>query len=114
MHLEIDLMYVNRLPFLVTVSRFITFTTIEFVRDRSHQRLITGITHVERLYTNRGFRVAVGYADNEFRGLADSLKFTLNVTSTDEHMPMVEHRIRVIRSGCVQSDTRFRSNAFRR
>ena len=49
-NLCVDLMYVNRVPLLVTLSRNIKFGTVEAVKDRKEATLLKGIATVTTLY----------------------------------------------------------------
>jgi hypothetical protein len=46
----VDLMYINKVPFLVTISRHLKFGTIEAVKNRRHKVLVPALKNVKRLY----------------------------------------------------------------
>jgi hypothetical protein len=96
-----DLMYVNKLPFLVTMSREIKFGTVGAVKSRHNKVLLPAITKsVKRLYALRGFRVKFCHADNEFEPMRKALLdigMELNVVAEAEHVPEVERYIRTIK-----------------
>jgi hypothetical protein len=50
-----DMMFVNRLPFVVTISRKIKFTTTDYVPSRSQSNLVNSIIKIVSLYKTRGF-----------------------------------------------------------
>ena len=63
----IDIMFVNKIAFLVTISRGIKFGTAETLRDRKHPTIMSAIVkHVVALNSKRGFRVSDTHTDNEF------------------------------------------------
>jgi hypothetical protein len=49
--LSIDIMFVNKIPFLVTISRGIKFGTAETLTDRKHPTIMSAIKHVVALYS---------------------------------------------------------------
>jgi hypothetical protein len=51
----VDIMFVNEIAFLVTISRGIKFGTAKTLRDRKHPTIISVIKHVVALYSKRGF-----------------------------------------------------------
>ena len=65
----VDIMYVNKLPFLVTISRAVKFGTIEFLTNRREDTIGQCIKNVMRLYGSRGFLVTMTHADGEFEAL---------------------------------------------
>lgn len=62
----IDLMCVNKIPFLVTTSKRIKFGTVEALPSRKNKVIMPALKAVKRLYALRGFRVKFGLVDNEF------------------------------------------------
>ena len=92
----IDIMFINKLPFLVTVSRHIKFTTIKMLTNRQEQAISKCLTKVMQLYGSRGFLVTMVHADSEFEVIRPQLAAAgsgLNVCSVDEHVPEeVPHR----------------------
>ena len=55
--LSIDIMYVNRIPFVTTISRNIKFTTVEAIQNRTKAQLVQSIKNVLPIYTQRGLQV---------------------------------------------------------
>jgi Reverse transcriptase (RNA-dependent DNA polymerase)/Zinc knuckle len=95
-----DVMYVNKIPFLVTTSRGIRFGTAEMVERTSNKVMLKAILQVKQLYSKRGFNLHTIVMDGEFECLRAPLSdmgITLNVTSRDEHVPEAERYIRVIK-----------------
>ena len=96
----VDLMYVNKVPLLVTLSRNIKFGTMEAVADRKETTLLKSIKGVISLYKKAGFKVTVALMDGEFvplRGGLAELGIRLNETSRDEHVGDVERYIRTVK-----------------
>jgi hypothetical protein len=109
----IDIMFVNQIPFLVTISRAIKFGTVEVLKNRKHPTILQAIKNVNALYKNRGFRLMTGHTDNEFepmRGNLLDLGIELNVVSNDEHVPEIERYIRTVkeRTRCIYNSVPFR------
>ena len=96
----IDLMYVNKVPLLVTLSRNVKFGTVEAVKDRKEATLLKSIAMVVTLHRKAGFTVTTALMDGEFvplrRGLAE-IGITLNETSRDEHVGDIERYIRTVK-----------------
>ena len=96
----IDLMYVNKVPLLVTLSRNVKFGTVEAVKDRKEATLLKGIATVVTLYRKAGFTVTTALMDGEFvplRGGLAEIGITLNETSRDEHVGDIERYIRTVK-----------------
>ena len=62
----VDLMYVNKIPLLVTLSRNVKFRTVEAVMDRKEATLLKSIANVATLYRKAGFKVTTALMDGEF------------------------------------------------
>jgi hypothetical protein len=50
--LAIDLMFVNGLPFMVSISRKIKFTTVKYLLGRKQDHLVKSIRKIINLYKN--------------------------------------------------------------
>ena len=108
-----DIMYVNKLPFLVTTSRDLRFGTAEFLLNRQEDNVGQSIINVMRLYGSHGFLVNMVHADGEFEVLHAQLAQSgagLNVCANDEHVPEVERFIRTVkeRARCMYNSVPFR------
>jgi hypothetical protein len=98
--LAVDVMYVNRIPFLMTVSQHIKFGTAEMLKSKSGASLLDAIKHVKKVYATRGFKLTYILADEQFESLrADlaDLGIASNCVSQDEHMPEIERYIRTVK-----------------
>jgi len=105
--LGIDIMHVNGLPFLVTISHHLKFGTIEYLVKASDPVLLRGLAAVFAVYSKRGFSVRMIRGDGRFeslRGGLTELGVDLNVVSENEHVPEIERYIRTVkeRMRCVQ------------
>jgi hypothetical protein len=59
-------MYVNGVPFLLTISRNLKFRTIKALPNWLEATVITGLISMVRVYKQRGFSISLGLADGEF------------------------------------------------
>ena len=94
--LTIDMMFINNLPFFVTKSRDLQFTTVEFMKNRQVATVHAYLQSVIKLYTSRGFVIDTIFGDHEFEVLRPWHP-TLNTTAADEHVPDIERHIRTIK-----------------
>eukprot|EP00804_Cyclotella_cryptica_P009645 CCRYP_011211-RA/>CCRYP_011211-RA protein AED:0.13 eAED:-0.02 QI:0/-1/0/1/-1/0/1/0/116 len=94
-------MFVNGLPFFVTLSRGIKLLTIEFLPSRTGNQLHDSLQTVARLYRRGGFLIKMCPMDMEFKPIKDFLKdMPNNTTTTREHVADVECSIHVIKDRC--------------
>jgi hypothetical protein len=94
----IDLMFVNCIPFFMSISKKIHFITAEALDNCKQASLENALKRIYGVYRKRGFRVNMILADSELecaRGtIATDLRCELNVCSEDEHIPNIERCIR--------------------
>jgi len=98
--LYVDVAFVNKIPFLISLSKHIHFGTVEAIPKRQLPHLKQGIEAIDKVYKMRGFKVQFAYMDNEFaplRGALADLGIGLNETARDEHVPQIERYIRTIK-----------------
>ena len=96
----VDIMYVNKVPLLVTLSRNVKFGTVEAVKDRKETTLLKSSATVVTLYRKAGFKVTTALMDGEFvplQGGLTEIGLTLNETSRDEHVGDIERYIRTVK-----------------
>ena len=55
--LTVDIMYINKIPFIMTRSRAIRFGTIEVIKDERKSTIIKSLEQVINAYHGRGFKV---------------------------------------------------------
>jgi hypothetical protein len=99
----IDVMKVNKMPFLVTMSRAIKFGTVAWLKNAKTDTILASITEVRNVYIKRGFLLEVIEADGQFeplRGELSELGITLNRCSREEHVPVAKRRIRTLKERC--------------
>ncbi len=73
MTLCVDVMFVNKIPFLMTISRDIKFGTAKMIARRFAKHILKAINNVKAIYRKRGFRIIQDHTDNEFESLQGDL-----------------------------------------
>jgi hypothetical protein len=97
---SVNVMYINKIPFLVTLSRHIHFGTVEALTNRQPATMLAGIKHAKQLYKQGGLQVVMTYMDGEFepmRGELAALGIGLNEAARDEHVGDFERYIRTVK-----------------
>jgi hypothetical protein len=89
-------MFVNKVPFFVTISREIKFGTVESIPNRQVTTIKNCLTKVMQLYSGRRLIVGAILADHEFE-LIRPWYPNLNTTTADEHVPDIERHIRTVK-----------------
>ena len=85
----VDLMYMNKVPLLVTLSRNVKVGMLDAAADQKEATLLKCIGAVVTLYRKAGLKVTTALMDGEFvplRGGLTELGVTLNERSRDEHV----------------------------
>ena len=85
----IDIMYMNRIPMLVSISRNIKFGTIEATPNNKTATVLKGVKAILQLYQGNGVTIEMALMDGEFghlRGELAGMGVTLNERSQDEHV----------------------------
>ncbi|OEU11892.1 hypothetical protein FRACYDRAFT_245012 [Fragilariopsis cylindrus CCMP1102] len=100
--LSIDVMHVNKVPFLISVSEHIHYGTIKALDSMKIPILELEIQRIIKLYAVRGFHVKFILVDIQFKAIKDrgQLTATVNVVGKGEHVPAIERFIRVIKERC--------------
>ena len=96
----IDIMYVNKIPMLISISRNIKFGTIEAIPNNKTATVLKGVKAILKLYRGKGFTIEMALMDGEFghlRGELAGMGVTLNETSRDEHVGDIERYIRTVK-----------------
>ncbi len=96
--MAVDVMFVNRVPFLVSMARGLNLVTAEHMPTRTAKQLVVGIVRVINLYSRGGFQVGTVLMDNKFEKLRNLVPvLAVNTTAAKEHVPEVERRIWLIK-----------------
>jgi hypothetical protein len=93
----IDIMNINGLAFLTTISRKIMYRTAEFLPNQSVQAYRSVLDTVFRIYNQAGFRITTIHCDNEFqpimKNMEDIYGIKMNYANPQEHVPEAERSI---------------------
>ena len=95
-----DIMFVNKIPFLFSISRHIRFGTAQHIKNQQGTTIINGIRAIHQVYLQRGFQIRNAFMDGQFeplRGNLAELGIVLNTASNDEHVPEVERQIQIVK-----------------
>ena len=107
-----DIMFINKIPFFITISRHIHFGTVEMIANRQMDTILKSIKAVTAIYQQRGFQVTHLLLDGEFeplRGALAGLGIQMNLVANDEHVPEAERFIRTLkeRTRCIYNTLPF-------
>jgi hypothetical protein len=86
--LTLDIFFVNKIPFLLTLSRKICYTTVQHLGGRTVSEIFQSFKAVYQHYIRRGFRIITVHADGEFAPLAATQRQTI----LESHMFLKEKR----------------------
>jgi hypothetical protein len=93
----IDIMFVTKIPFFLSISRNIRFITATVLDNRKAATITMALKDIYSIYRKRGFRITNILGDSEFectRGaVATNLKSELNICGEEEHVPGIERCI---------------------
>jgi hypothetical protein len=95
-----DIMFVNKVAFLVTISHDIKFGTVEHINSRRHDVVLAAVGRVKAVYAMRGFKLKRCHADYELESMRTDMTdmgIALNTTSENEHEPVIERYIRTVK-----------------
>jgi hypothetical protein len=89
--LAINIMFVNKIPFLITASRGLHFGTVKNLPNCQIPTVADGLKHVLPVYHRRGFRVTTILADPKFQPLQATFEsVSFNLCAQDKHVPDIE------------------------
>ena len=81
-------MFIKKLLFLVSIRRWLKFTTIEYLSSKNEIALVTSINKIFSYYKPHGLHVGTMFVDPEFYSLEEKLvSTTLNKTGARDHVP---------------------------
>jgi hypothetical protein len=95
-----DIMFVNRIPFPMTISRSVHFGTSESLANQSSKTSMAALEKVKQVYNQRGFPILHIMMDGQFENLQGDLAdigIGLNTVSNDEHVPNIECHICIMK-----------------
>ena len=92
--LAVNVMFVNSVPLLVSVSHTINLIAIENAPKCTATKLGDLIRQIIWVYARVGFTVQTALLDNEFERLKDHVPMlALNIPAASEHVGEIERRI---------------------
>ena len=112
-HLDIDILFVNKVPFLLATSRDIGFIHCKALLTKHTQCIQNGLKQIVLDYQSRGFKVLTIFADGEFEPLIEwartELKVDITLCAPDSHVPKAKNAIRFVkeRLRAIQCKTPF-------
>jgi hypothetical protein len=90
-----DIMFVNKIPFVITYGCGVRFGTIENIKNRRVPTVAAALDTVIRLYHRRGLIVGTVNVHGEFKPLQEEIpSVNFNLCTNDEHVPEIEQYIR--------------------
>jgi len=98
--LAIDIMYVNDIPFLITILRDLYFGSAQAMGDETYKSIYGALDKIIKIYRHYGFSVTHILGDGQFEFLDPSKivsGVTLNIVTRGEHVPEVEWYIRMVK-----------------
>ena len=102
---DMDIFFVNKIPFFISLSKVIYFTAITHLANRKVETIFMAFKQIYGFYMRRGFRIVMVNADGEFDALKPLIESLpggprVNCAAKGEHVPMIERRIRVVKERC--------------
>jgi hypothetical protein len=103
--LTTDIFFVNKIPFLLTLSRKICFTAVNNLADRNVPQIFKAFKEMYQYYLQCGFHITMVHADGEFAPIKTLIEAMsgvpmVNLASANEHVPKIERRIWVVKERC--------------
>ena len=92
--LAADVFFVDKIPFLITMSRKLQFVTAEFTPSRTAAKLAEHLKKVLRVYRRVGYVVRYMFMDGEFEKIKPLMPTVVcNTTAANEHVTDIERKI---------------------
>jgi hypothetical protein len=86
-------MKVNKMPFLVSISRAIKFGTVVWLKNGKALATLKHMKDMHKTHVQRNFMLEIVEADGQFeppRGDLAEMSVALNKCSCEEHVPVAE------------------------
>ena len=113
-YLDTDVLFVNKIPFLLATIRDIGFIHIKALVSTTGKRIQNGLLQIVLDYENRGFKIISMFGDRMFGPLINwariELKVDLVICAPESHVPSAENTIQFVkeRVRSIQSETPFK------
>jgi hypothetical protein len=96
--LAVDIMFINKVAFLLTVARGLGIGTVEELDNRQMDNVQRRLSNIIGKYEQRGFKIGTVLADDEFSPLTTLMPTrSFNICGADDHVPEIERFIRTIK-----------------
>ena len=69
LEVSMEIVFINKLPFLVSISRWLKFTTVEYLSSKNEIALVTSINKIVSYYRSNGLHTVRMFVDLEFKTL---------------------------------------------
>jgi hypothetical protein len=101
-------MFVNGVPFLVSMSRGLYLITARHTPSQTAKNLAARISRIMELYAKGSFQVGTVLMDNKFESLRNLVPIiAINTNAARKRIPKIKHRIRLMKEhGRVILNTR--------
>ena len=112
-HLSIDVISINGLLFMTSISHDIFYRSAQFVPNKQPKHYQQCLVQLLELYKNAHFTITAIHCDNEFKSafddIKDKFKFTVYPTPAQTHVSHAERNNRVIkeRVQCLYHNLKF-------
>ena len=97
----LDVMFVNKVPCLMTITRNLFCQTATFLQTRTHQDLCSALNDVLHVHNSNGFELSKIICNPEFEGMmkpvADDLDVIMDYVPTKAHVPEAEQNNQTIK-----------------
>ena len=94
---SVDIMFVNKIPFLVTLARGVKCIIGARLASRKKLVLATQLEQIRRYYLIRGFQVRAAQIDHEFECLRNLVNFAIKTVRREQHVRDIKRLIRRIK-----------------
>ena len=93
--LQVDIFFVNGIPFFISLSKKIYYTAVSHLPDRKVESIMKAYKMIHVFYMQRGFRIVAVEADGEFAPLKPMIEALpggprVNLTARGEHVPGIK------------------------
>ena len=96
--LTLDIFFVNKIPFILTLSRKICFTVVNHLANRMFPLIFAVFKNFYQYYMHHGFRITTVHSDGEFAPLQALVASLLgdpmiNLKNANKHVPEIEKNL---------------------
>ena len=99
-----DVIFVNQIPFLVTISKNLKYRTATLLSARTTESYHKALDDVCNKYNSADFQITRVECDQEFKPILNPIKMAMgiqaNYASASEHVPDIERSNRVLKERC--------------